>query len=218
MLDQLMQYALTGYLWLIDQSLMFWIVTGGIAAFLPIVFYAVFAPLPVIPGAPDGKPLFTPLLTRRQGLDKVLKGEWGWDDYVKRFSGQPDDGSLRKEQKRVEAALEKAAHPLVPASLSSGLRKEFAASYADSYRTLGQRIIDNSIKNTAPELLPVVPIETTVLRRCSKTAHEGVRVSKSRLHGRYVWQPRAKEWVTIPGGTVLVEHKCCPGYVWVSLP
>lgn len=44
-------------------------------------------------------------LTRREGLDKVLAGKWTWDEYVNCFSGAPDDGSLRAEEKRIKLSL-----------------------------------------------------------------------------------------------------------------
>lgn len=131
-------------------------------------------------------------LTRREGLDEVLAGRWEWDDYLEYFRGRPDDGSLTLKQ-----------------------RHEAEAKIAEEcFRAAADRYIGWDLAKPGTE--------STVLRRCSKSAHPGIRVLKTRIDAEnvpyWVWQPNAGCWVRLKKEDEVEFHYCCKDYAWIVTP
>lgn len=133
--------------------------------------------------------------TRREGLDLVLAGKWEWDDYLAFFRNKPDDGSLKAEQKRVEAALAKAAKPMLNIAMDNDKDKTWLVLKKDG----NLEVVDHT-----------VPC-------CSKTAHQGFRVHKSRVDvaNLRIWQPRSGTWFKLKYPMWVDSHPCCSEYRWI---
>lgn len=129
--------------------------------------------------------------TRREGLDLVLAGKWEWDDYVRRFSGQPDDGSLRAERPRA-------------------VKVHFPVEHVVHFDTAGPAFPDRS-----------VVAEDNVPSPATRCRHRGRRVASSRvsvdpLDARMtVWQPKGG-YTLKPESWAFDNHPCCPDYVYFT--
>jgi hypothetical protein len=131
--------------------------------------------------------------TRKEDMDRWVRGQITLDEYLDLHRDEPEDGSLTAEK----------------AELSSLGQRVFDRAYEAASRDI------------YPTFEWYPGLEVPVSRRCNKEAHLGKRISILRvrntdIRGTEIFQPVSRKWI-LPGSVDLSLYPCCErDYIWVN--